>query len=166
MFYLDSDKRVIGVLNDYDLSSLKHAPTGRERTGTVPFMAMELLTTKALTGKVEHLYRHDAESFIWVLTFASLRYEDGKPLNESRLLDNWLTVDAIGCYKEKNTFLSLERRDDDLQVSPSHQTNWNIARSCFHHVASITLAYPRPVLDDDVVFRDWLEAQVPPSVRE
>jgi len=33
---------VVGVLNDYDLSSTKDIPIGRERTGTVPFMALDL----------------------------------------------------------------------------------------------------------------------------
>jgi hypothetical protein len=31
-------------------------------------MALELLTKEAIEGKVKHLYRHDAESFLWVLT--------------------------------------------------------------------------------------------------
>ncbi|KAG0694107.1 hypothetical protein DFH29DRAFT_1006643 [Suillus ampliporus] len=58
----------IGVLNDYDLSSTQnHSPSGRERTGTVPFMALDLLTKQAIAGEVEHLYQHDAESLIWVL---------------------------------------------------------------------------------------------------
>ena len=87
-FYLDSNgnEQVIGVLNDYDLSSMKDCPTGRERTGTVPFMALDLLLDEAMEGKVEHLYQHDAESFIWVLTWITFQYKDGKfqgngPLN-------------------------------------------------------------------------------------
>ncbi|OAX38296.1 hypothetical protein K503DRAFT_770628, partial [Rhizopogon vinicolor AM-OR11-026] len=62
MFYETSSGLIIGILNNYDLSSTRDSPTGNERTGTVPFMAMELLTKAALEGKVEHLYRHDAES--------------------------------------------------------------------------------------------------------
>ncbi|KAG2062874.1 hypothetical protein BDR04DRAFT_946288, partial [Suillus decipiens] len=60
----------LGVLNDYDLSSFKRdGPRGLERTGTVPFMAANLLTPAAIAGKVEHVYAHDAESLIWVLTW-------------------------------------------------------------------------------------------------
>ncbi|KAG0694105.1 hypothetical protein DFH29DRAFT_838758, partial [Suillus ampliporus] len=71
----------IGVLNDYDLSSTQnHSPSGRERTGMVPFMALDLLTKKAIAGEVEHLYQHDAESLIWVLGWVCLRYEGGKLL--------------------------------------------------------------------------------------
>src|ERR1700710_475849 len=40
MYYKTSNGLIIGVLNDYDLSSVRDTPTGTERTGTVPFMAM------------------------------------------------------------------------------------------------------------------------------
>ncbi|KAG1900511.1 uncharacterized protein F5891DRAFT_952007 [Suillus fuscotomentosus] len=63
--------RFISVLNDFDLSSIiqsvssiQDAPQGFERTGTVPFMSLLLLTWKAIAGQVEQLYYHDAESFI------------------------------------------------------------------------------------------------------
>ncbi|KAG2352318.1 hypothetical protein BDR07DRAFT_1204184, partial [Suillus spraguei] len=58
----------MGVLNDYDLSSLidDQGPRGNERTGTVPFMALDLLSAKAQRGEVKHLCRHDLESFMWV----------------------------------------------------------------------------------------------------
>jgi len=44
-----------GVLNDYDLAHLngRARPSGLERTGTMPFMAYELLTTEAWEGKIE-----------------------------------------------------------------------------------------------------------------
>ncbi|KAG1888135.1 hypothetical protein F4604DRAFT_1080581 [Suillus subluteus] len=69
MWYWKDGKR-IGVLNDYDLSSLAddQGPRGNERTGTVPFMALDLLSAKAQRGEVKHLYRHDLESFMWVLS--------------------------------------------------------------------------------------------------
>ncbi|KAG1775180.1 hypothetical protein EV702DRAFT_1007960, partial [Suillus placidus] len=67
MWYRKNGK-LIGVLNDYDLSSLADdlGPLGEERTGTVPFMALDLLSAKAQRGEVKHLYRHDLESFICV----------------------------------------------------------------------------------------------------
>jgi hypothetical protein len=97
-FYLDSNgnEQVIGVLNDFDLSSMKDSPTGRERTGTVPFMAFDLLLDKAMEGKVEHLYQHDAESFIWVLTWITLQYNDGK-LQGNGPLNGWLKENSTTC---------------------------------------------------------------------
>jgi serine/threonine protein kinase len=39
MFYRTASGIVIGVLNDYDLLSIRNIPCSHERTGTVPFMA-------------------------------------------------------------------------------------------------------------------------------
>ncbi|KAF8119507.1 hypothetical protein EV363DRAFT_1145673, partial [Boletus edulis] len=70
--------KILGVLNDFDLASIQETATGTERTGTVPFMALALLREEALQGNVRHACQHDAESFIWVLIWISLRYDDGK----------------------------------------------------------------------------------------
>ncbi|KAJ8581442.1 hypothetical protein M405DRAFT_925222, partial [Rhizopogon salebrosus TDB-379] len=69
MWRKDKNGNLLGVLNDYDLSSLRitQGPQGNERTGTVPFMALELLTKEGQRGEVGHLYHHDLESFMWVL---------------------------------------------------------------------------------------------------
>ena len=63
----------------YLSSTQQDGPSGNERTGTIPFMAIDLLEKEAIQGKVQHLYQHDAESLIWVLAWVCLRYEDGKP---------------------------------------------------------------------------------------
>ncbi|KAG2340764.1 hypothetical protein BDR05DRAFT_966653 [Suillus weaverae] len=67
MWYRRNGK-LIGVLNDYDLSSLANVvgPQGNECTGTVLFMALDLLTAETQRGEVKHLYRHDLESLMWV----------------------------------------------------------------------------------------------------
>ncbi|KAG1863687.1 hypothetical protein F4604DRAFT_1493054, partial [Suillus subluteus] len=70
MYYWLFCSRVIGVLHKYDLSSIQDdCARGNECTGTVPFMSINLLMLSALDGEVEHVYRHDAESFIWVFTW-------------------------------------------------------------------------------------------------
>ncbi|KAG1726848.1 hypothetical protein EDB19DRAFT_1751609 [Suillus lakei] len=100
--------RWIGVLNDYDLSSLNinAGPTGNERTGTVPFMALDLLNPEGQRGEVAHLYRHDLESFVWVLVWVCLRYKNGVLLAApSRLLDEWATLDPVTCGAMKSMFL-------------------------------------------------------------
>ncbi|KAG1905121.1 uncharacterized protein F5891DRAFT_976669 [Suillus fuscotomentosus] len=92
------DGKRIGVLNDYDLSSLadEPGPRGNERTGTVPFMALDLLIKDGQQGEVKHLYRHDLESFIQGV------------LLSRRLcpLDEWATLDAIACGEKKLVFLN------------------------------------------------------------
>ncbi|KAF9245409.1 hypothetical protein BU15DRAFT_31663, partial [Melanogaster broomeanus] len=78
LMYYRFDGNVIGILNDYDLASLtssKH-PLGYEQTGTIPFMAIDLLDANGRDGKVERLYRHDMESFIWVFIWICLQSKD------------------------------------------------------------------------------------------
>ena len=138
--------------------------SGRERTGTVPFMALKLLTTKAIEGKVEHLYQHDVESFVWVPTWVSLRYEDGKLRRNGRPLDDWLRVDAKGCYKEKTAFLFQvkDNDDDDIIPSNSHQSAWQIALSCLR----LLLKESYEKMDGEHVFQNLLCAQIPLSLRK
>jgi hypothetical protein len=107
MMWYEKDGILMGVLNDYDLSSLASAqgPQGNERTGTVPFMALDLLTPEGQGGEIKHVYRHDLESFIWVLVWVCFRYKDGKLLTFKRPFDDWATKDALAVCKEKSFFL-------------------------------------------------------------
>ncbi|KAI0027651.1 hypothetical protein K488DRAFT_27037, partial [Vararia minispora EC-137] len=73
MMRRDESGRLIGVLNDWDLAKDGHPDMGdrlttfeMERTGTVPFMALDLLKRQAGV-QVIHVYRHDLEAGIWVL---------------------------------------------------------------------------------------------------
>jgi hypothetical protein len=130
MWYWGEDDTLMGVLNDYDLSSLASAqgPEGNERTGTVPFMALDLLTEQGQRGEVKHLYRHDLESFMWVLAWVCLRYGDGK-LQQPRPLDRWATVDAVGCGKEKLSFLVNVFEHAHFATN---QRIWDLVVDCFH----------------------------------
>jgi hypothetical protein len=160
MAYKALDGRYIGVLNDFDLST-QDSPSGQERTGTITFMAIELLSKE---GTDKHLYRHNAESFIWVLTWVCLRYQKGRLLNKGRQLD-WLQVDAIKCRKEKCDFLYSGR--NDIEPSPSHLKNWDFAQFCLdtlgsHYAVRSNLRLP---LEDHIVFKMWLENQIHHSKR-
>ncbi|TFK20505.1 hypothetical protein FA15DRAFT_123242 [Coprinopsis marcescibilis] len=61
------------VLNDYDLAAImaegEKSPSkkGYERTGTKPFMALDLLYSS--DGSVFRLYRHDLESILWCIAW-------------------------------------------------------------------------------------------------
>ncbi|KAG2032582.1 hypothetical protein BDR03DRAFT_926566 [Suillus americanus] len=129
MWYWKDGKR-IGVLNDYDLSSLANVqgPQGNERTGTVPFMARELLTEEGQRGKVKHLYRHDLESFMWVFAWICLRYREGVLLpRKLRSLDEWATLGAIACGEKKLVFLN-----DLSPFAPPDidKLTWSVLVSC------------------------------------
>ncbi|KAG2120529.1 uncharacterized protein F5147DRAFT_831813 [Suillus discolor] len=131
LMWYRKDGKLFGVLNDYDLSSLADdpGPRGNERTGTVPFMALDLLTEQAQRGEVKHLYRHDLESFVWVFTWISLRYDNGKLLPGSHPIDAWATFDAVTCGEKKQAFLNYLQH-----FRPSHKKSviWRFIVACFH----------------------------------
>jgi hypothetical protein len=129
------DGKLIGVLNDYDLSSLANepGPRGNERTGTVPFMARDLLTEEGQRGEIKHLYRHDLESFIWCFAWISLRYNEGvlRPRG-SRPFDEWATLDAVACGEDKLTL-----QTDKKVPAGTHKDDpmWKFIRECLFVLA-------------------------------
>jgi hypothetical protein len=76
-----------GLLIDLDLAKeLDSGPSGaRHRTGTMEFMAIEVLEGKA------HTYRHDLESFFYVFLWVIICYGQGtnKDLPEKSSLRDW-----------------------------------------------------------------------------
>ena len=77
------DRRKVGVLNDFDLARFadQKGASGQDNTGTLPFMALDLLSEKGLHGEIPRRYRHEAESFTWCLIclyFATVEDEGGE----------------------------------------------------------------------------------------
>ncbi|KAF9462736.1 hypothetical protein BDZ94DRAFT_1309434 [Collybia nuda] len=73
IMYRTIDGKIYGVLNDLDLSSLRKSveegeQTSLQRTGTPPYMAVELLREGA-----RHLYRHDLESLMYIILLLCCR---------------------------------------------------------------------------------------------
>jgi len=67
--YYRKNGHLFGVLIDFDLASLAGEPSHNwRRTGTRPFMACGSLLGG---GTFHHLYKHDAESFFWVVVYDS-----------------------------------------------------------------------------------------------
>ena len=66
-----------GILVDYDLAVIEgqSQPSGTGRTGTISFMAVDLLIDEYWEGKVDRLYCHELQAFIWVLPFVFLSYK-------------------------------------------------------------------------------------------
>ena len=96
MMWDKSEKK--GVLNDFDLAKLvSHIkPTGQnEVTGTLPFMALELLTAEGMAGEIAPLYRHELESFTWVfiyLCYAVTKTGDHFGLNVNKFIKKWFST--------------------------------------------------------------------------
>ncbi|THU76373.1 hypothetical protein K435DRAFT_771084 [Dendrothele bispora CBS 962.96] len=89
------DGKIFGVLNDLDLASRitkEMSATSKHRTGTRPFMAYELLDPKNV---VSHLYRHDLESFFYVILCLCCRYDlDGTGMTAGSAYNEWFTGSA------------------------------------------------------------------------
>jgi hypothetical protein len=105
-----------GILNDFDLASvMKPTQTGHRRTGTLSFMALKLLSTDGLSGNIPRLYRHEFESFVWVLLWASLHKEEDR----AKHIRGWGSHDATAMYNTKSSFLrDLDRNLKELAQSP------------------------------------------------
>ena len=111
--YKDDNK--YGVLNDFDLSTIMKPGDrnpnrqGLERTGTLPFMAMELLQNESFDGKVPRRYDHELESFAWVLVWVSTCVVDGEDRERPWLLKEWLGNDNFEVCKSKAWFMRDQR---------------------------------------------------------
>ncbi|TFK31462.1 hypothetical protein BDQ12DRAFT_729539 [Crucibulum laeve] len=123
------------ILNDFDLAVFRDIKTGKritanngERTGTIPFMALQLLTDKYYDGKIERQYRHELESFIWSLSWLCL-YGAGDDVKEK--LDQWRTADYITACGCKARFI-LELMD--IVPQPGFEKLWFITRKLLRWV--------------------------------
>ena len=69
----------MGIVNDFDLATwVNHSTTNNNCTGTIPFMAIDLLDG-GIDGCTPQLYQHNIESFVWLLayiTVAEVVYKD------------------------------------------------------------------------------------------
>lgn len=106
--------RVFGVINDFDLALDRNRTTSThsppDRTGTPVFMAVELQDQSH--PSVKHLYRHDLESFFWILYWVTRRYDHDPERNnlrelETEVLEELLSEDSRLVYKQKRLVLTL-----------------------------------------------------------
>ncbi|KAH6901571.1 hypothetical protein BKA70DRAFT_1568397 [Coprinopsis sp. MPI-PUGE-AT-0042] len=109
-----------GVVNDWDMASAldetNQVPMSstQHRTGTLPFMSIDLLER----APPRHYYRHDLESFFYILLWAVVRYDiqNGKrrPLPES--LSDWSSPDLRTAHSFKSHLLKDDTAYDVLKM--------------------------------------------------
>ncbi len=78
---------------------------GTDRTGTIPFMTLDLLIGEFGKDNVTRHYHHELEAFIWMLTFVFLAYNNGKLDPKNQFIKHWITSDYTTCREKKTTFL-------------------------------------------------------------
>ncbi|KAI0091376.1 hypothetical protein BDY19DRAFT_930073 [Irpex rosettiformis] len=114
MYDRDEEGRVVGVLNDFDLSIL--APLADKfRTGcmgTVPFMATVLMRPGGTA--LPHLFEYDVESFIYVLLWITRRY--GVVDGNVKLVDQDTFVDWL----HDNASTHIQAHQQALEDASDH----------------------------------------------
>jgi hypothetical protein len=112
-----NERTMNGVLTDFDLATLagNSYQRGMERTGTVPFMALDLLTAEGFSGGISRLYRHDSESFAWVLLWICGRYDNGKEITNPPF-QGWAAKTYEQCFNNKASYLCSPR----FKATPSY----------------------------------------------
>jgi len=104
MFRRKVNNSLCGVLNDFDLSiPVTRVLTSKQRTGTTPYMAVDLLENPPTT----HLYRHDLESLFYVIVVLTSRYHKGREMNEKPPLQAWFDLGGEALAEAKLAFLYL-----------------------------------------------------------
>ncbi len=119
MYYYNGNS-VVGVLGDWNLSTVISSSDtpNTDRTGTIPFMALLLVSGKP----VVHMFRHDAESFLWVFLWVCGCSDGSKREVLVAPYKMWRKRDILGCQTARGAFLwgtSLE----DINVSEHHAPN-------------------------------------------
>lgn len=115
--------RIVGILNDFDLAGFMKPGVrnpekrGWERTGSIAFMAMDLL--KNPDGKQKRWYWYDLESFIWCLLWVMMKKP---PLS-------WLDDGFDVVYKQKcglcsNVFDEEIKFKSEWSFSAEYICNW------------------------------------------
>lgn len=128
----DSASHVPGVVAAEEDSGDKAAQMrkARYRTGTGPFMALDLLASGPAPA---HLYRHDLESFFWVLVYFVATHNPER--HTLGFISQWVNADLGAVGHSKRDFL-LELSIGDQVMSKKHPqyaklektTCWPLAR--------------------------------------
>ena len=96
------DGNVYAVLNDLDLAvdANVQSQSSKHRTGTKPFMAIDLLSGEPTA----HLYRHDLESLFYVLVWITSRFNNGEEI-QNPPLQEWTEGKDKALMHLKDSFL-------------------------------------------------------------
>jgi Fungal protein kinase len=138
MYKRSLDDEIIGVLNDFDLAIISgRRSSNTERTGTMPFMALDVLESITASSPQQHLYRYDVESFLWVAIWVCGTFEHGKE-RENPPFKDWTQGDANHCRAKKLVFLD----DKDSPWSGDHKAEARILLEPYPAIQSFCQALP------------------------
>lgn len=102
--------RQCGVITDFDLAAIQWLPMvpGTDRTGTIPYMALDLLCQEYWDGGVKRYYHHELEAFIWILVFVFFCFKDHKLETDNTFNRRFCdTSDLHACMLFKESLLRI-----------------------------------------------------------
>jgi serine/threonine protein kinase len=104
MLRKEGDK-IYAVLNDFDLavSADVKSMSSKHRTGTKPFMAIDLIHPDPTV----HMYRHDLESMFYVLVWITSRFHNGQEIADPPLQEWADNADLILVDKKRSFFMAM-----------------------------------------------------------
>jgi Fungal protein kinase len=141
MYWRDENGHAYGKLSDFDLSSRKgQLSNNKQRTGTLLFMAIELLGARS---PIVHKYEHDVESFYWVLLCAVLCAKDGRADCPMR---DWGNLQMETLSKEKTYYISTPHGDPAFQPAEARQND-------FSRFSEVLVAVEDMILNRQTVLR-------------
>ena len=123
------DRRKVGVLNDFDLAKFadQTGASGQDNTGTLPFIALDLLSEGGLRGEIPRRYRHEAESFAWSLIclyYGAVEVEGGRIwTRDPHPLQEWFQGWKISLHFKK----ALDWHRDIFGTPPAHPNTRGLA---------------------------------------
>jgi serine/threonine protein kinase len=121
MFRAAEDGQFYGVLNDFDLARFVNkpepSPSSKHRTGTKPFVAIDLLRDD-VTQPIQHLVRHDLESFFYVFAWAICRFHLGYEIDDPPFAD-W-TTDTWGDVRMRKETYFKHNPEKKIPVPTEH----------------------------------------------
>ncbi|KAG5649605.1 hypothetical protein H0H81_002882 [Sphagnurus paluster] len=152
----------IGFLNDFDIAHLKkNRRVDKPRLAAMPFMAFDLLTLEYHRGRVERLYRHDLESFIWVLVFVTLARCTSNLGSAGLVPWKYQDYNYDQVRQGKRYFLQQESTYKDFPEKQVNQMQWALTRRLLRWLEKRCQKSNSPEQPDEEVlreFEDLLEA--------
>jgi hypothetical protein len=161
---IDEKGKFHGVLTDWDLATVKELGEhhGDRRTGTVPFMAIDILCDDFWKGKIPRMYRHELEGHVWVLPWVLFQYQDRK-YTPHRLFEHWVNMNIVIVQSIKSRFCldigSLRRKHAPRE---SWQEQWPLVPYTMFTLNKLTqlrqeLAREVDPDSDDPVLEYWIQ---------
>ncbi|KAF8971737.1 hypothetical protein BDZ97DRAFT_1913646 [Flammula alnicola] len=134
-----------GVLSDYDLAIARRQlrVLGTDRTGTIPFMSIDLLDVDYWNGKIERQYAHEQEALIWILPFVFLRFQDTK-VQKGSPVDQWMTSDYVACQAAKSVFIQNRKMERNGEFCKADwKPHWKLAKKLLSWVKDVASFWPK-----------------------